>query len=102
MQNSDRDGWLEVQTRKQTPFGEEGTVSIWPLQWFASGGRPTDPFRHSASEIPFRALAFPTKTRRCPLTMIFYAPRWSLFPSFPSLRHQYFGHPVYAPMQAAP
>jgi hypothetical protein len=35
---------------------------------------PFSPFRVGN---PVPSLPFPTKTRPCPLTMIFYAPRWS-------------------------
>ena len=73
MHNSDISGRVEMRARSQTHLEETHLP-----YGFCNGLRALP-----GSFLPFRvgnpvpSLPFPTKTRPCPLTMIFYAPRWS-------------------------
>ena len=80
MRDPDNSGWLEVRPNRRPIYNRHA----FQMAFAVVCGPFKDPFRHSASEIPFRASLSPLKPDPCPLTMIFYAPRWSL-PSFPSL-----------------
>lgn len=73
MRDPDNSGWLEVRPNRRPVCNRHA----FQMAFAVVCGPFKDPFRHSASEIPFRASLSPLKPDPCPLTMIFYAPRWS-------------------------
>lgn len=97
MRVPDNSGWLKMRPNRR-PFCNR---HAFQMAFAIVCGPYKDPFRHSASEIPFRALPFPTKTR--PLSSHDDFLRAQVVPFHPSRHcHQHFGHRFYAPMQAAP